>query len=308
MRRIMIVGGLAALLLSPLRANAQAADPAYTISPTSGPKGTTITFTGTGCLGDGTPGNNTGGPAVYEGHDGLFAFEDNPDADNAGIQQNEHAFIDGEPDGTFTGQIDVPSGTTTVGQTYETALACNAGDGYARSDRSGDGRGPATPQADRRFTVTEATSTTTLSTTSTTSATAGIGPGTASPSTAEPGRSTTLTGSGFASNETLSILLFSNPVSLGTTMSDSSGSYSQSVVIPRGTPAGSHTIVVSGPGREGGSFKTEVAIEVRAPADTLALTGGGTAQRSGLFGAFLALLGLSLLWWRRAPADIDAWV
>jgi Cu/Zn superoxide dismutase len=78
----------------------------YTLFPTSGPPGTVITFTGTGCL-------------PRSGPDGTFVLATNPAG--AFTDQPQVIFESG-PDGSFSGSITVPSGTPPG--TYGTGIGC----------------------------------------------------------------------------------------------------------------------------------------------------------------------------------------
>jgi hypothetical protein len=86
------------------------------------------------------------------------------------------------------------------------------------------------------------TSSTTPSSTSTTVA----GPTVqANPSTLAAGQSTVVSGKGFPGGSVLSLTMFSNPVTLGTTTADSTGSFQVTVTVPATTAPGTHTLVVA---------------------------------------------------------------
>jgi hypothetical protein len=57
---------------------------------------------------------------------------------------------------------------------------------------------------------------------------------------------TTLTGTGWAPFTGISVGIYPGPVSLGTAVTDSTGSFSLSVAIPSGTTVGTHVIVAGG--------------------------------------------------------------
>jgi hypothetical protein len=80
-----------------------------------------------------------------------------------------------------------------------------------------------------------------------------------------PGQTTTITGRRFAPNSILQANLFSAPVLLATFKSDASGNYSATVTIPADTALGSHQIVVSGPGANGGTNNSVGSLTVVAP-------------------------------------------
>ena len=63
-----------------------------------------------------------------------------------------------------------------------------------------------------------------------------------------PGDSITLTGTGFPPNQGVNAELFSDPVFLGSTVTDASGSFRMTVTIPVTTAPGGHTLRVSAVG------------------------------------------------------------
>ncbi len=65
---------------------------------------------------------------------------------------------------------------------------------------------------------------------------------------ARPGESVTLTGAGLPPNTPLDVDLLSDPVRLGSTITDALGAFRLVVTIPQDTAAGVHTIVITGPG------------------------------------------------------------
>jgi hypothetical protein len=97
------------------------------------------------------------------------------------------------------------------------------------------------------------------------------------------GQPTTITGSGFAPNETVNLSIHTQSTSLGTVTTDANGSFSKSVVIPS-TLGGTHTIVATAP-----SEKCTVGVKVgRGTGGTDSNTahhtttgGGGTDSFSG---------------------------
>jgi hypothetical protein len=73
------------------------------------------------------------------------------------------------------------------------------------------------------------------------------------------GDTVTLTGAGLPPNTPLLVQLFSDPVTLATTTTDALGAFRIVVTIPADTPAGLHTIVITGPG---GVPRVEVPLTV----------------------------------------------
>jgi hypothetical protein len=64
--------------------------------------------------------------------------------------------------------------------------------------------------------------------------------------TAAPGGSLTLTGTGFAAGERVLVELHSDPVELGTATATAAGEVDTTVTVPASTPAGEHTVVLTG--------------------------------------------------------------
>lgn len=113
------------------------------------------------------------------------------------------------------------------------------------------------------------------------------------------GSTLTVAGSGFAPNETITVVLHSTPVTLATFTADGSGAFSQIVSIPAGTAAGHHTLIVSG--SISGSFSSPLTVTA-ASAVGLAFTGGFTTNNIWLdvsLAGLLVALGTYLLYRRR---------
>lgn len=128
-----------------------------------------------------------------------------------------------------------------------------------------------------------------------------------SSSTATPGGTVSVQSSGWQADSSVSLTLFSDPVSLGSVTADSSGAFSTTVTIPSGTAAGAHRIVLSGTDANGNAATQEIAITVTVAA------GDGSLPRTGsdsppyiLFGAGLLLVGavLAVVARRRHTASI----
>jgi hypothetical protein len=68
-----------------------------------------------------------------------------------------------------------------------------------------------------------------------------------------PGDPVELSGTGFRSGTTITITFESTPVVLATTVADASGSFSETVRIPRGATPGEHTLRASGTAAGGGT-------------------------------------------------------
>jgi len=91
-----------------------------------------------------------------------------------------------------------------------------------------------------------------------------------------------VTGSGFKPGETVTLVLHSTPVTLGTTTADSQGSFSTTVTIPADTTPSNHTIIATG-NTSGSTSSTSIVV-------VSATTSGGTSN-SGSSGGGLAFTG-----------------
>jgi Glycine rich protein/Putative Ig domain len=110
----------------------------------------------------------------------------------------------------------------------------------------------------------------------------------------QAGGSLTISGTGFADSTTLTVVLHSNPVTLGTVTTSGTGTFSIQVTIPSDTPAGTHAILVGG---------TQYAtLQVTAVLSTAGLPATGLdVSGSVTLAALLLAAGLALLWRRRRP-------
>ncbi|BDZ39124.1 bifunctional metallophosphatase/5'-nucleotidase [Microbacterium suwonense] len=114
------------------------------------------------------------------------------------------------------------------------------------------------------------------------------------------GGSVTVTGEGFAAGEKLTIELRSTPVTLGTVTAAADGTFSTSVVIPKSTAAGAHTIaVIQSDGAEATAALT--VTEAAGAGDDLAITGADSMPYL-LLAALLLATGLGLVVLRRRRA------
>jgi alpha-L-fucosidase len=116
-----------------------------------------------------------------------------------------------------------------------------------------------------------------------------------------PGGSLTVTGTNFAPGDTVTIVLHSAPVTLGTTTANPSGAFSVVVTIPSDTAPGDHQIVASDP--DGDSASTNLMVTGTVPVATatpsLPFTGADIAALSGVGAIALALGGMLILTGRR---------
>jgi hypothetical protein len=77
-----------------------------------------------------------------------------------------------------------------------------------------------------------------------------------------PGDAVGIAGGGFAPNQPLDIILFSDPLPLGSTRSDAAGRFETTATIPLAAVPGPHQIVVSGVGPFGGGHRSVAALTV----------------------------------------------
>jgi hypothetical protein len=122
-------------------------------------------------------------------------------------------------------------------------------------------------------------------------------------STTPPGGQLLVTGENFVPNELITLVLHSTPVTLGTTTSTATGTFSTEVTIPADTTPGAHTIVATGASGDFATTDITVAattpIPVTATSSGLAFTGADIAALSGVGAVALALGGMLILAGRR---------
>lgn len=104
---------------------------------------------------------------------------------------------------------------------------------------------------------------------------------TSSGSTVAPGEDVTISGSGFASGANVTITIESDPVVLGSTTADATGTIAAVIEIPASIPAGSHTLKATGRSADGGVLVLAQAVEVTGQAGG----GGGGGDSDGSDGA-----------------------
>jgi titin len=96
--------------------------------------------------------------------------------------------------------------------------------------------------------------------------------------TPDPGETITISGTGFAPNSEVTIVIYSSPHSLGTVMTDQAGAFSKAVTIPSNL-SGSHTITSMGIDPDGAS--RVLALGVTIAGSTTTGGGGGSGGGSG---------------------------
>jgi sugar lactone lactonase YvrE len=116
---------------------------------------------------------------------------------------------------------------------------------------------------------------------------------------ADPGEELVVFGEGFAPYSTVKVTVYSDPIVLGTVVTDSQGRFSLPVTVPTGLAAGAHSFIASGVDANGDPRAMKLVVTV---AEGLAVT-GAPALRLALTGAAGLFTGISLCalayWLRR---------
>jgi hypothetical protein len=117
--------------------------------------------------------------------------------------------------------------------------------------------------------------------------------------TAEPGQVVVFIGTGFAAHSTVTISIYSDPIVLGTVVTDENGDFSKPITIPPGLEEGAHTAVAQGVAPDGTerSMKLAIAVAAEAPAQGPGSTpdpapGGGQLPVTGVNISTILLAGL----------------
>ena len=119
---------------------------------------------------------------------------------------------------------------------------------------------------------------------------------TVSDTTPSPGQTITIQGQTFAQGATATVVLNSDPVTLGSATANAAGQIVLQATIPTDTPLGSHTLVASGQAPNGQTLSLSLAIEVVPAQGGGTGTSGGNLPRTGDSTSLpLAKVGLGLL-------------
>jgi LPXTG-motif cell wall-anchored protein len=119
---------------------------------------------------------------------------------------------------------------------------------------------------------------------------------TVSDTTPSPGQTITIQGQTFAQGATATVVLNSDPVTLGSATANAAGQITLQATIPVDTPLGSHTLVASGPAPTGQMLSLSLAIQVVPAQGGGTSTSGGTLPHTGDSTSLpLAKVGLGLL-------------
>ncbi|GAA1032017.1 hypothetical protein GCM10009557_29090 [Virgisporangium ochraceum] len=109
---------------------------------------------------------------------------------------------------------------------------------------------------------------------------------------ADPGEQIVFIGTGFAPYSTVVISIYSDPIVLGTAVTDALGNFSKPITVPRNLAAGAHTAVAEGVAPDGSPRSMKLAIQVAVSGG--AGSGGGLAV-TGVPVVLIALVGLALV-------------
>lgn len=101
------------------------------------------------------------------------------------------------------------------------------------------------------------------------------------------GEKITITGTGYAPNTMVTILIYSEPQVLTAVMTDGTGSFTVEVTVPAGLPVGQHTLVAAGVDPTGAMRYMTLPVTVTEDGPTLAYTGADIALPA--FGGLAAL-------------------
>jgi hypothetical protein len=105
-----------------------------------------------------------------------------------------------------------------------------------------------------------------------------------------PGATVRITGGGYLANSTVTLIVYSEPQVLTTTVADANGNIDVTVTVPAGLAAGDHTLVAAGVDAQGNTHYLTLAITV-----TGGTTGSGGLANTGASIALPALGGLIAL-------------
>jgi hypothetical protein len=126
-------------------------------------------------------------------------------------------------------------------------------------------------------------------------------PGAGGSTVTSDGNTITVSGSGFAPDSDVTVVLHSDPVVLGIAHTDAAGNFTATFTIPAGTPAGDHHLVFTGVDAFGNPITVEQAITLgvvagpRTAAAMLPVT-GDDALPLALAGSGLLFAGALALW------------
>jgi LPXTG-motif cell wall-anchored protein len=109
--------------------------------------------------------------------------------------------------------------------------------------------------------------------------------------TVAPGKTMTVSGSGYAPNSTITVAIYSTPQVLTTVVTDASGNFTATVTVPAGLEAGNHTLVASGVDSSGNVRYVNLPVTVSS-SGTATITGKATLAYTGADVALPSIIGL----------------
>ena len=113
--------------------------------------------------------------------------------------------------------------------------------------------------------------------------------------TAVPGEEIVVSGNGFLPYSTVSIVVYSTPIVLGTVTTDGAGAFSTAVTVPADLEAGAHSLVAYGVDPAGAAHSLQLDITVAAATQPVAAAPTTAVQVSSTAGGSLAFTGFSPL-------------
>jgi hypothetical protein len=118
-------------------------------------------------------------------------------------------------------------------------------------------------------------------------------------STVAPGKTITVSGSGYAPNTTVTLAIYSAPQVLTTVVTDASGNFTATVTVPAGLEAGNHTLVASGVDSAGNLRYVNLAVTVSSSGKAMLAYTGANVVPPALGGLAAVALGTGLIVVRR---------
>ncbi len=102
-----------------------------------------------------------------------------------------------------------------------------------------------------------------------------------------------VSGTGYLPNSTVVLIVYSTPQVLGTVVTNGTGAFTTTVLLPAGLPAGSHTLVASGVDPDGNPHDLTSPVTVTASSTGVTGTGGADAAATGTTPAPTSASGLA---------------
>ena len=120
--------------------------------------------------------------------------------------------------------------------------------------------------------------------------------------TVAPGKTITVTGTGYAPGSSVSVVIYSTPQVLTTIVADASGNFTVEVTVPAGLAAGSHTLVASGVDANGVLRYVTLPVTVTSAGSAQLAYTGADVLLPALGGLAAVVVGAGLIVVRRRSA------